>query len=158
MSPMFSSVMSTWKLVGNILRQALDPEVAQVVLDDAAFLHAGGLAELDDRDLDRDRLGARHREEVDVDQRVVDVIALDLARHRQVRLAVDHEVEQDVRTSRRMEHMDHLAGIDRERRRLLVVSVEDRRHPAGRPELAGYTLAAVISPLGFEFRVHGRSF
>jgi hypothetical protein len=128
------------------------------MLDDAAFFHAGGLAELDDRDLDRDRLGARHREEVDVDQRVVDVVTLDLARHGQVRLAVDHEVEQDVRTSRRVQHVHHLPGVDRKRRRYLVMSIEDGGNTAGGPELARHALAAVISPFGFEFRVHGRSF
>ena len=50
---MFSSVMSTSSSSGNVLRQALDAEVAQVVLDHAALLDAGGLAELDHRHVQR---------------------------------------------------------------------------------------------------------
>ena len=93
-----------------------------------------------------------------MDQLVVDVIALDLTRHGQVRLAVDDQVEQDVGAARGVQHVHHLARIDRKRRCLLIVSVEDGGHPARGAELAGHSLATVLASFGFQLRIHGRSF
>ena len=49
-----------------------------MVLDDAAGLDADGLADDPDRDLDVDLLVAADREEVQVDEAAVDVVALDV--------------------------------------------------------------------------------
>ena len=127
-----------------------------MVLDHAALLDAGRVADLDDRDVHGDLLRPGHRQEVHVDQRVVDVVALDLARHGEVRLAVDHQVEQDVRPTGGVQQVEHLARVDRERHRLLLVAVEDRGHAAGRAELAGHAFPVVVATFGFQLGFHDR--
>jgi hypothetical protein len=86
----------------------------------------------------------------------VDVIALDLAGHGQVRLAVDHEVEQNVGTARGVQQVEHLARVDRQRHRLLPVAVEDRGNAAGRAELAGHAFPVVVTAFGFQLGFHDR--
>src|SRR4029077_1970666 len=130
-------------VLGNVLRQRLDVEVAQMVLDHAALLDADRVADLDHRNIHRDLLGAGHGQEVDVDQRVVDVIALDLTGHGQVRLAVHDQVEQHVGTAGGMQHVEHLARVDGQGNCLLIVPVEHRWHAAGGTELPRHTLPVV---------------
>ncbi len=141
-------------LVGHVLREALDLQFTQVVLDDAAFLDPGGLADLDDRHVDGDRLGAADRQEVDVDEPRMDVVALDLTRDREVLGVVDHQVDQDVGTGTRVEQAVQLASVHGERRRLDPLAVEDCGHTAGRAELAGDPFAGVFTSLGGQLRFH----
>ena len=112
--------------------------------------------DLDDGNVHRDLLGSGHGQEVHVDQRVVDVVALDLAGHGQVRLAVDDQVEQHVGTTGGMQHVEHLARVDREGNRLLIVPVEHRGHAARRAELPRHTFAVVVATFRFQLGFHDR--
>ena len=127
-----------------------------MVLDHAALLDADRVAHLDHRNVHRDLLGAGHGQEVDVDQRVVDVVALDLTGHGQVRLAVHDQVEQHVGTAGGMQHVEHLARVDRQGHCLLLVPVEHRWHAAGRTELPRHTLPVVVATFGFQLGFHDR--
>ena len=148
--------MSTSMCSGHVLRQRLDVEVAQVVLDHTALLDADRVTDLVDRNVDRDLLGTGHGQEVDVDQRVVDVIALDLTGHGQVWLAVHDQVEQHVGTAGGMQHVEHLARVDGQGHGLLIVPVEHRGHAARRTELAGHTFPVVVATFGFQLGFHDR--
>ena len=142
-------------LVGHVLRQALDLHLAQVVLDHAAFLHADGLTGLVHRHAHGDRLRAAHRQEVDVHEPRVDVVALDLAGDRQVLLAVDHEVDEHVRAGAAVQQVAQLARVDRERRGVEALSVEHGGDLPGGAELAGDALAGVGTSFGVELGFHG---
>ena len=91
-----------------------------------------------------------------MDQRVVDVVALDLAGHGEMRLAVDDQVEQDVGPTGGMQHVEHLARVDRQRHRLVSVAVEDRGNAAGRAELTGHAFPVVVATFAFQLGFHDR--
>jgi hypothetical protein len=102
--------------------------------------------------------GASDDQEVDVDEPVADVIALDLARDREVRLAVHLQVHQDVRARGLVEQVDELAGVHREGHGVLPVAVEHGRDPSGGAQLARGALAGAVSALRGQFGLsHGRS-
>src|SRR5687767_7268594 len=126
-------------LVGHVLGQALDLYLAKVVLDHTALLHAGCLSGLVHRHVDGDRLGAAHREEVDMHELGVDVIALDLTRDREMLLAVDHEVDQHVRTGTAVQQVRQLTCLDRQWRGLETLTVEHGWDLPCGAELAGDT-------------------
>ena len=147
--------MSILELVRHVLREALDRDLAEVVLDHAALLDAGGLARLDHGHVHGDRLGSAHGEEVDVDQRVVDVVALDLARQHQVLGAVDHEVDEGVGTGGAVEDVEHLPRVDGEGHGLDALAVEHARDAAVGSEPPGDALAGLVALLCLQFRFHG---
>ena len=124
-------------LVGHVLGQALDLQLTQVVLDDAALLDADSLARLDHRHAHGDRLGAADRQEVDVHELGVDVIALDLTRDGEVLLALDHDVDQHVGAGTGVEQVLQLAGIDRQREWLRCPGRRARRVPSRRRAACG---------------------
>ena len=141
-------------LVGHVLRETFDLQLAEVMLDDATLLDAGRFAELDDGNVDGDRLGAADRQEVDVDEPRVDVIALDLSGDREVLGVVDLQVDQDVGTGFRVEQTVELLRVHGERRGVDALSVEDGRHTTTGAQLAGDTFAAVFTSLGGELGLH----
>ncbi len=55
-----------------------------------------------------------------------------------------------------VQQVEHLARVDRERDRLLLVAVEDRGHAAGRAELAGHAFPVVVAAFGFQLGFHDR--
>ena len=89
-------------------------------------------------------------------RRVVDVVTLDLAGHGEVRLAVDHQVQQDVRPTGGVQQVEHLTSVDRQRHGLRAVTVETppaRGPPHGIP---CHALAVVVAMFRFQLGVHER--
>ena len=121
-----------------------------MVLDDAAGLHADGLADDADGDRQLQLLVAPDREEVDVDEAPVDVIALDVARDDQVIGAVDDQVDEDVGPGPRVEDVVQVPRVHRQRGRVHPVAVQHRGHAAGGPQLAGDALAGALPGFGDE--------
>ena len=143
-------------LLGHVPRQTLDLDVTQVVLDDAAGLHAGRLADLVDLDRHLDLLVAADRQEVDVDVLAVQVVALDLTGDGHVLGAVDLEVEHGRRPMRRVEEVEQVLAGQRDRDRGHAMAVQDAGHEALGAQLAGCALAAAIAGLCFQDGFHGR--
>jgi hypothetical protein len=143
-------------VLGHVLREALHEDLAQVVVDDAALLHAGRLADVDDLHVHLDRLRAAHDQEVHVHDRALDVVPLDLARQHQVLVLVDLQVDQHVGARARMQDLEHVVRVHRQRLRLLAVPVQDRGHAAGGAQLSRDALAVVLTALGGQLGLHRR--
>jgi hypothetical protein len=85
--------------------------------------------------IDRCSFSSRGREEVDVDEATVDVIALDVARDDQVLGAIHDQVDEDVGPGPGVEDVVQVPGVHRQRGRIHPVAVQHRGHATGGPSL-----------------------
>ena len=125
------------------------------MLDHAAGPDPRCLPDLVHLDGERDPLVAAHGEEVDVDESPVDVVALDLAWDREVRLAVHLQVDERRSAAGRVEQVQQILARDAQLHRVHAVAVQDAGDEAGRPEAPRGTLAGVVAELGGEGGFHG---
>jgi len=93
-------------------------------------------------------------EEVDVDEAAVDVVALDLSRDREMRLAVHLQIDQRAAAARRVEQVQQILAGDAELHRVHAMAVQDAGDEAGRPEAPCGPLAGVGTKLGGEGGFH----
>ena len=122
--------------LGDVGREALHLDLAEVVLHHAAGVHTDRIADLVELDVHGDLLVAAHRHEVDVDEAVVDQVALDLTGDREVLVAVELQVDQDAGLTHRVENVEQIEGAHVDRRGLDTGSVEGRGNASGRAQTA----------------------
>src|SRR5439155_27375302 len=140
---------------GDVLGQAFEMEVPQVVLDHASFTDASRGAHELDRHLHLDLLVPGDAEEVDVQYPPPDVVPLDLSRHGQDGLLVHLEIDQDVCSGVRVQQVEELAAIHRDVERLGVVPIDDGGHSPARSDLVRRLLADGVAKVGFHRAFHG---
>ena len=138
----------------DVLREGLELQVPDVMLDHAAFLDAARLSHQMDGDLDLDLLVPSDPQEVDVDESSQEMVALDLARHRQEVLAVHPKVDQDVCPGVGVQHVEKVARTDADGERFDAVAVDDRGDAPLRPNLSGHALAGAVAPIGLQLLFH----
>ena len=132
-------------VLGHRGRQRLDAELACDLLNDAALLRAGRLADELDAHRRLDRAVEPHLVEVDVRERAADRMALELFEHRVVRrrLTLDHDVEDRVQARRPSERRAELALLHDDRTRV-ALAVEDSRNEPLLPQAAHTARADLI--------------
>src|SRR6266511_5709799 len=140
---------------GDVLREALEVEVPQVVLDHAALLDSVGIATQMHWHLHADPLVALDPEEVNVDELAPDVIPLNLARHRQEVVRIHPHVDQDVHPRVGVQEMKQLLGIDAHVERLDAMAIDNGGYPAARPDLPSGSLAGVGTGVPLQPAFHG---
>jgi hypothetical protein len=89
-----------------------------------------------------------HGQEVDVDERAAQRVALDGLGQGEVALGSDLQLEQDVAAGVGAQREAELARVDGQHLRGHAVAVQDGRDPAGGPSAAGRALALLDPGLG----------
>ena len=127
------------------------------MLHDPAFLHAVRLTDEVHRDVDVDLLVPADDQEVDVEELTPDVITLDLARHREVLVLADVQIDEDVRARVGVEDVIQVAVIDRDLDRVHAVAVQDGRDLALRAQLPRGALPPSVAEVRAQFPLGHRS-
>ena len=122
-------------MVRDLHRQRLDVEIAADLREDAAFLHAGGLADELDRDLRLDRLIEADLVQIDVREPAARHFLLVVLEHRRVCGSLtDDDIENRMQPRVAGQRAPQLPLVHDERVRSLSTPVEHARHEALVPQ------------------------
>jgi hypothetical protein len=143
-------------LVRELAGPSLDREGVHHLLEHAALRQTFGFALEVETHLGLNRLVGPDPDEVDVHERALHRVALDLPGERELFGAVDLERDQRVRARLRRQDRAELVRVDRHRLGVLAEAVDDTRQAALTAQTAGGTRALVGAELGGELGVgHG---
>ncbi len=143
--------------LGDVAGQAGQTNGPDVMLDDAALFHAGRFADDVDGDVDLDLDVSGDLQEVDVEDRAADRVALQLTREGEVGIALDLEVDEDVAAGVGLERAHQRHAIDRDRDRVQPPPVQDRGHLPDGPQLPGNAFSGPLTSFRLDGYFHGRS-
>ncbi len=139
--------------VRDLVREALDVDLADVPVEDPAFLHADRRTDDVHRNRGADLLVHQHADEVDVDHLARERVDLDVLDHRVALLVRARHLQQEDGPQAVLallnQFRDRLA-IDGNLGGIAVTAVNDRGDLPARPQLPRDALARVVAILDFQ--------
>src|SRR5205823_14825795 len=137
----------------NVRRIDADRELVHHLIEDASGANAFGRAGEDERDAHRHLLAGDQLLKVDMQNRPLHWMPLDLSDQRARRAAVDGQLDDSARGGDAVEQLLELARVDGERLRLAAVTVDDRGDLPALPQLARDAGSPIAPRLGVEIWV-----